>query len=1127
MNTDTTTDFLQRGPDFFSSREACSEFSKSVRRNKDESQKEYDARTQTNPRHSGFRQSIFHVGDPDQFQTYRYPKNSNEPCADSIPIYYNMFKDHPIDSWDGYKSVPATACKNTFDYIFNKFKKGIFVKILNGKLKVFLPFSKSKFRNEYGHLLKVDPKYKNLDGFLAYIQNLDNKERKKTDINARSYNYDSKYVHQDTSNWYANNCLFRYEAPITESDTNVLNLKNMLVELCEEREVPDIEFFMNRRDFPLLTRDGTEAYDAIYGGATHPLVSHSYDKYLPILSMSKTDRFADVLVPTHEDWARVQSLDEKWIPPCKSYEDNFSTPWVDRKPTAVFRGKSTGCGVSIDTNQRLRLAYISSITPPDPDGVAYIDAGITSWALRPRKSPDSPYLQTIDPEALPFELVTFMSPEEQATYKYIINVDGHVSAFRLSYELSMGSTLLIIESQWKIWCSSMLKPYVHYVPIKEDMSDLISQIKWCRDHDSECETISKNAREFYDTYLQRDGILDFMQKILVDLKNEVGTYLYNDKTPLDTQINIEYADVMRRWYPSTDKGVSDINVIPFGGRTYGRLQGIQWIVNMINTLSKFQDVVETGPLIFSNKLGTVHKYSIAGTIFAVKSTTDPAKYLEHIHEAYVCLKEINKLVKKIPNFVYVYGAYRGDNKSYNVVTEYISGMMFSDYINSKQFNFEDFLFILLQLCLALEIAQSSCGFVHWDLMPWNIIIQASDSLIEFDYLISYDKIYRLQTRLIPVIIDFGKSHVIHKQHHHGFIDMYRSSTIQDVMMLLSGSLVAVLERRDKLVSRDLTSLFRLAEFLIPPGHGLNTNGLKERLKNMSRYQNSILDSKGRLEKLGPMDLFNAIRNLNYRFKINTAPSYNSVMAKDNARQVFDYTLASTVDDQFQSYLDVFGRLNKCDLPQPTNLFSVYYTTQTFYSNITSVYSSMESFLSRNKTSLTLDENIHKMLLTAALEYIQDSYGEILRVGEVKQISYKKFGSDFTTLIPAPYDSETFLLPDVVYNLLTSTSNDVSSMNALNKYKEMIDQVLSNGDLYKLSDTHRSQYIEMFKPLLEVSGMNMINNCAMRPTLLTMAKLIYEKDRESLENSYAGGCKKLDEYMEMYDKILDLFNLDNE
>ena len=39
-----------------------------------------------------------------------------------------------------------------------------------------------------------------------------------------------------------------------------------------------------------------------------------------------------------------------------------------------------------------------------------------------------------------------MTLQEKATYKYILNLDGHVSAFRLGHEFSLGSVLLLPKS---------------------------------------------------------------------------------------------------------------------------------------------------------------------------------------------------------------------------------------------------------------------------------------------------------------------------------------------------------------------------------------------------------------------------------------------------------------------------------------------------------------------------------------------------------------------------------------------------------------------------------------------------------------------------------------------------------
>lgn len=43
------------------------------------------------------------------------------------------------------------------------------------------------------------------------------------------------------------------------------------------------------------------------------------------------------------------------------------------------------------------------------------------------------------------------------------------------------------------------------------MSDLDEKIQWCREHDAECQRIAQTARQLYDTYCAKDGILDYLQ----------------------------------------------------------------------------------------------------------------------------------------------------------------------------------------------------------------------------------------------------------------------------------------------------------------------------------------------------------------------------------------------------------------------------------------------------------------------------------------------------------------------------------------------------------------------------------------------------------------------------------------
>lgn len=42
-----------------------------------------------------------------------------------------------------------------------------------------------------------------------------------------------------------------------------------------------------------------------------------------------------------------------------------------------------------------------------------------------------------------------------------------------------------------------MEPYVHYIPLQEDLSDLEEVMEWVRDHPKEVKTIAKQGEQFY------------------------------------------------------------------------------------------------------------------------------------------------------------------------------------------------------------------------------------------------------------------------------------------------------------------------------------------------------------------------------------------------------------------------------------------------------------------------------------------------------------------------------------------------------------------------------------------------------------------------------------------------------
>lgn len=1072
----TTTSAFQKLPDYYLTEK--------------EAQDNIYTSEQTNPRYTNFCQTHFTVGDEEQFQEYR-DENNYDDCQKPISLEKNIFNNMKLLIWDKNKELEPNAVINTFRYIFHKFKKGIFIKIVNNQLKVFLPFSKVNYTNEWNEKIRVDKKkYGNMIDFIKKIYEMEGRQ-----------NFNPRKINGNLDEWYGNNCLVRYEYPISEGESSVSLVKVLFEELCKNRKVPDIEFFYNRRDFPIITKDETEPYNNIWGNKTTPLVSHNYTKYSPIFSVSTTDNYADILIPTWDDWNRIQTQEGHFFSQTlKNYDKDFNTLWKDKIETAVFRGGSTGCGVTIETNPRLKISYLSTIIKPDTHGkwknIPYIDAGITNWNLRPRKIEKEKYLQTINIDELPFGLVNKLTPQEQSKYKYLINIDGHVTAFRLSLELSMGCVILLVDSEWKIWFSKFLVPFEHYIPIKSDLSDIQEKIQWCRENDKECENIATNALKFYNKYLQKDGILDYIQKSIVILKKSMGQYFYNTIKPLEMSIQEEF-NQLDFSYPNIDTNINNITSIPPMYRCYGLLKGIEWLIRKIISESNFEEVTNVTSILTKNKLSIVYECVLANFNLVVKSTDNIQKIKEHIHETFIGTKCINNLSKIIPNFIYTMGVYK-KNQNYNVISERVFGITLLEYINSQEFNMGEFLFIIIQICLALQIAQYKYNFVHYDLTPWNIILSRLEEEQEFDYIFKNNLNIKIKTKLIPVIIDYGKSYVSYDNIHRGFVNMFKMSTVQDIISLLITSMSHIIIK--KLSNKDIKILLILSNFISEtkyyPNKFTELYQLKNFLRKNKKYSEIIQKQKYELENKKPIDLINYIGNIKeYKFPIKILKEWNTNPINNlntgNGRQVFEFILSNTEEQKLNTYKIVFERLIKCTLPKPNNLLFIYFVAQQLEENLTSIQNNLLNYsfitgIDKSQHILFNKFNECKKIIKDTIDFIITYYQELIKITKPTNIDYI-ISPLFEKLIIPNYTVETFMLPKEIQTII---KNNPQNLNDYSDYREIILEILVNKGVFKLSKEHLIFYTKTFENLIKVNPVNMKNNVTNVKTIKYLSKKIY-------------------------------------
>ena len=75
-----------------------------------------------------------------------------------------------------------------------------------------------------------------------------------------------------------------------------------------------------------------------------------------------------------------------------------------------------------------------------------------------------------------------------------MTVDGNTCAWvRFPWQMISYSVPVKVESEKIEYFYSGLEPWVHYVPIKADYSDLLENIQWLKENDEKAKKIAENA----------------------------------------------------------------------------------------------------------------------------------------------------------------------------------------------------------------------------------------------------------------------------------------------------------------------------------------------------------------------------------------------------------------------------------------------------------------------------------------------------------------------------------------------------------------------------------------------------------------------------------------------------------
>jgi hypothetical protein len=182
-------------------------------------------------------------------------------------------------------------------------------------------------------------------------------------------------------------------------------------------------------------------------------------------------------------------------------------PWEERRPVAFWRGSTSGRPEPKDGGwralPRVRLCEIGRKRPE------LIDAAITEIVQVNDDARD---------EIASSGLVAPRSPiTDIQGYRYQIDIDGNSNSWPGMFQkLLSGSPILKVSSPYgyQQWYYPRLKPWVHFIPVKSDLSDLVEKVEWLHANDGQAREIGERARALAHS-MDRDGELSRIVPTLV------------------------------------------------------------------------------------------------------------------------------------------------------------------------------------------------------------------------------------------------------------------------------------------------------------------------------------------------------------------------------------------------------------------------------------------------------------------------------------------------------------------------------------------------------------------------------------------------------------------------------------
>lgn len=319
------------------------------------------------------------------------------------------------------------------------------------------------------------------------------------------------------------------------SDFMVEKWARLLLAVLQEIKIPDVDFILFPYDQPVAQKH----------------------EPMPLFSVVTTPFHNDIMLPNvGSDWEFAMILSSGYTPAPVDRE-----MYQKKHSRLIWRGAANGFSYSWHNFRhapRMKLIKMSRENPRLIDAAASLEyADIRMDTLEFYKE----FLTELyPPNASSIAMVTSI-PEARDLWRSIakplvidenkqgqlwkaqINIDGAGCSNRYMLQLSMASVVLKVTSPFLQWYYEDygLEAWVHYVPVRYDLTDLPEKVEWVLSHEREVLAMIDRAQVFVQRLFNREDFYYYIGKMLAKFSELLAYKPQLEPAYSEVRINASWA----------------------------------------------------------------------------------------------------------------------------------------------------------------------------------------------------------------------------------------------------------------------------------------------------------------------------------------------------------------------------------------------------------------------------------------------------------------------------------------------------------------------------------------------------------------------------------------------------------